>query len=260
MASGHLHEQNIDAYAQLQSPFHQWEMRLKIVALFVLMIAFALVNDVRLLPAMIAVTLVIYAMAKLPWSFLRSRLTVPGYFIIALVIFLPFVAGSTPLAEWGGITIRQEGLEQAVLIVGRFFCIFTTAIVLFSTNTFLNAIRALRGLRFPDIMADMLLLTYRYLFEIGNLFTTIRTAARLRGFDGSLFAPSSFKTLTSLAGHLLVRSYEQSQQVYTAMVLRGYGTQGVKIHHAKPIAADYLKAAVIIGTAVLLLITQGLIQ
>ncbi len=254
MSGSHLHEQGIDTYAHLKSPLHQWEMRLKIASLLLLILAFALVETVWLLPIMFAITLGIYALSGLPFAFLRSRLTVPGYFILALVIFLPFVAGTTEMATVGPLTIREEGLLQAGLIIGRFFCIFTTAIVLFSTNTFLNAIRALRGLKFPDIMADMVLLTYRYLFEINTLFSTIRTAARLRGFQGNLFAPNTIKTVTSLAGHLLVRSYEQSQQVYTAMVLRGYGTDGAKVYHQKPTTADYLKTALTLITAITLFV------
>ena len=123
MSAAHHHHHGLDAYAKLQSPLHAWEMRLKIASLLALIFAIALIDTLWLLPIAIVITLLFYALSRLPISFLRSRLAVPGYFIIALVIFLPFVAGTETIAEWGFVSIKKEGLEQAILIIGRFFCI-----------------------------------------------------------------------------------------------------------------------------------------
>lgn len=259
MSAAHHHDHGLDAYAKMKSPIHAWEMRLKIASLLALIFAIALIDTLWLLPVSILITLILYAVSRLPFSFLRSRLAVPGYFIIALVIFLPFVAGTETIAEWGFVSIKKEGLEQAVLIVGRFFCIFTLGLILFSTNTFLNTIRALRGLKFPDIMADMVLLTFRYLFQIGELFQTIRTAARLRGFRPTHFSRATLTTFASLTGHLIIRSYDQAEQVYKAMILRGYGLDGVKLHHEQPVTADWIKTTLTLITAIALLITTVLL-
>ena len=166
MAGGHNHHGDIDAFAGLESPIHRWDSRLKIVGLLALIVAFASVRDWRTLPVLIIVTVVIYAMSGMPWHVLRHRLAVPGYVILALIIFLPFVSGETVLASLGPIRLRCEGLTLALLIAGRLFCIVTLAFVMFGTDSFIRTIAALRALRLPDIMADMVLLTYRYLNEI----------------------------------------------------------------------------------------------
>ncbi len=256
MSSSH----RLDEHADLHSPIHAWDGRFKLVGLLFVIFAFATVSNIILLIPMLAITLLLYRSTTLPWRFLRHRLEFPGFFILFLVIFLPFVAGETILASVGPFDIRQEGLEQAAVVAVRFFCILTLAIVLFGTDSFINTIKAMRALRFPDILADMVLLTYRYLFEISTYFQTMRTAARMRGFRPN-FSLNSLNTLTSLLGHMIVRSYEQSERVYKAMVLRGYGA--VQIQQANTFAAtqtDTFKLLASVVVAILFWVAQYLMS
>lgn len=213
----------LDRYATLDSPIHRWEPRAKLIGLLVLIFAFSAIRDWRLLPLMYVVTGAIFLLSRLPLHFLLSRLKLPGYFIGFLVVLLPFISGGTELLRLGPLALRQEGLLSALIIASRFICIITVTLVLFGTAPFLTSIKALRALGLPDILADMILLTYRYLFEMADMLQTMRTAIRLRGFDGGKFSRENLYTLASLIGSLLVRSYEQAEQVYKAMVLRGYG-------------------------------------
>lgn len=214
----------LDRYATLDSPIHRWEARTKLIGLLVLIVAFSTVQDWRLLPVLYLITAALFLLSRLPFDYLLSRLKLPGYFIAFLVILLPFISGSTELFRVGPLALRQEGLMNALIIASRFICIITVTLVLFGTAPFLTSIKALRSLGLPDLLADMILLTYRYLFEMADTLQAMRTAIRLRGFNGSKFSRDNLTTLASLIGSLLVRSYEQAEQVYKAMVLRGYGT------------------------------------
>ena len=71
----------------------------------------------------------------------------------------------------------------------------------------------------------MTLLAYRYLEELGNMLTTMQRAIRLRGFQYKKFSRRNLRILAQLTGSLLIRSYERSNRVYQAMILRGYGYQ-----------------------------------
>ena len=259
MAGGHNHHGDIDAFAGLKSPIHQWDSRLKIVGLLTLIVAFASVRDWRSLPVLILLTVIIYGTSRLPWHVLRHRLAIPGYVIAALIIFLPFISGETILASLGPINLRLEGLTLAALIAVRLFCIVTLAFVMFGTDSFIRTIAALRALRFPDIMADMVLLTYRYLNEINGFFAQMQTAARIRGFQGRAFSLSNVGTLAALVGHLFIRSYEKSERVYKAMVLRGYGATGVRPGEFVATSKDYGKTAVCVLAALLLLVGDRLL-
>ena len=214
----------LDKYAYLVSPIHRWEQRSKLVALLALIFAFAFVQQLVLLPAMIAVTITLYKLSRLPLAFLLNRLRYPGCFIAAVVLFLPFVAGDTVIFSFGWLTLRQEGCLSVLLIVTRFICILTVSLVLFGTASFLSSIKAMRSLGLPDVIVDMMLLSYRYLEELGEMLTAMQRAMKLRGFQAKSLNCRTLNTIAKLIGSLLVRSYDRSKRVYQAMILRGYGS------------------------------------
>jgi len=219
----------LDEHAHLDSPLHHWETRYKLVGLMVLIFAFSFVQDLRLLPAMLVVTFALYSVSRLPLSYLLTRLRAPGFFLLIVAVLLPFLSGSTVILRIGSLALRQEGCLDLLLIVTKFVSILTTGLVLFGTAPFLAIIKAMRALGLPPVLADMTLLSYRYLYEIGDDLETMETAMGLRGFRARRSGRGGHKAmpllgvLASLAGTILVRSYEQSERVYKAMVLRGYG-------------------------------------
>ena len=213
----------IDEYAHLDSPFHRWESRCKLIGFLVLIFAFSYVRDLFILLVMVAVTAAIYIISRLPVSFMLRRWRYPSFFLLIMVIILPFVSGETVIMSLGPFDLRQEGLFSVLLIVIRFLSILTIGLVLFGTAPFLNTVKAMRALGLPAIMADMVLLSFRYLHEIGNDLGKMQIAARLRGFHRRRFSLRNLSVPAWLSGSILVRSYERSDTIYNAMILRGYG-------------------------------------
>ncbi len=224
----------LDRYAYLDTPLHRWEPRCKLVAMMVLIFAFSFVRDLRLLPVILAVSGAMYVYSGLPLSFLVSRLRLPAFFLLAMAVILPFASGQTVLFNIGPLAVKEEGCLDLLRIAVKFFSILTLGIILFGSMPFLTAVKAMRALGLPFILADMTLFAYRYLFEIGDNLKTMQTAMRLRGFNNR--TPGGLGTLASLAGTILVRSYEQSDRVFKAMILRGYGQPASfkEDFHARP--------------------------
>jgi cobalt/nickel transport system permease protein len=216
---------NLDRYAYLKSPIHQWEQRSKLVSLLTLIFAFAFVSHLLLLPLMGAITIGLYLLARLPLRFWLIRLRYPGFFIGAMVLFLPFGAGETILWQWGWLSLKQEGCEALVLILIRFLSILTVTLVLFGTATLSDNLKAMRSLGVPALIVDMALLAYRYLQEVQEMRIKMQRAMQLRGFQRHRFTSKNLQVLAQLMGVLLIRSYERSQRVYQAMILRGYGQE-----------------------------------
>jgi len=210
----------LDEYANLGSPLHRWEPRCKLAGLVALMFAFSSVRELRLLPAMALVVGTIYALSRLPLTFLLARLRLPGFFFLMVGVLLPFLSGQTVLFRLGPLALREEGCLDLLLIAVKFVSILTTGLVLFGTTPFVTSIKAMRALGLPPILADMTLLSYRYIHEIGGDLEAMEVAMRLRGFRGR--RPRGLGVLASLAGSILVRSYERADRVYRAMILRGY--------------------------------------
>lgn len=216
----------LDEYAYLHSLLHRWHPKYKLIGLFALIFAFAFVEDLRLLPAMLGVTAILYKMSGLPILFLSNRLAYPGFFLLGVVVLLPFLSGETVLWQWGWLTLRQEGILAMTLVVGRFLSILTLSLILIGTTPFITTVKAMRSLGLPLILADMMLLSYRYLFEIAANLTQMQQAMRLRGFQNRA---KHWRRIVALTGTLLVVSYEQSERIYKAMQLRGYGNTQVRI-------------------------------
>lgn len=220
-----------DAHAHLATPLHRWDPRYKLIALLVLIFAFSSIKSLYLVPVMFAVTGTLFLSSRLPAAFLLARLRLPGFFLLLMTAVLPFLSGQTPLLALGPLTVKQEGCLDLLLITSKFLCILTTGVILLGTSPFLTTVRAMRALGLPPLLADMILFSYRYLFDTAEKLKTMQTAMRLRGFR-----PRGIKgllVLASLAGTILVRSYEQSERVYKAMVMRGYGQDEKTNHRAR---------------------------
>ncbi|NET34433.1 MAG: cobalt ECF transporter T component CbiQ [Cyanothece sp. SIO1E1] len=257
----------LDQHVHLNSWVHRWEPKHKFIGLMALMFAFALVKDWHLLPAMLVVTLSLYTMAKLPLPFLWQRLRYPGCFILGVVILLPFLSGETVIWHWGPMTLRQEGCLAMLLIVGRFVSIFTLSLILLSTSSFLSTIKAMRSLGLSTILTDMMLLSYRYIYELADTLVTMQRAMQLRGFRIRPHSKFSLipdfrdlNLLASLAGTLLVRSYKQSERIYEAMRLRGYGnTQPVGGNPALPLEQKPFQVWDVAALILMLLVSAGFV-
>lgn len=248
----------LDEYAYLNSCIHSWQSKPKFIALVSLIFAFAFIQKLALLPLIILLTSVLYYLSKLPIKFLLSRLRYPGIFILAVVILLPFLVGKTVIFSWGFLQLKQEGCLLVFLIVTRFVCILTTSLVLFGTAPFFTTLKTLRQLGLSPIISDMMLLTYRYLEELGDRLITMQRALQLKGFHPHNISRRNLKIIASLMGSLLVRSYDDSKLVYQAMILRGYGHQPLTHkNYQTPIAySDWLACGVVILISLSLIITQ----
>ncbi|WP_035272666.1 cobalt ECF transporter T component CbiQ [Desulfonatronum thiodismutans] len=236
------------------SPFvHRWDPRLKLIGLLLLAFTFSFVSNLRVLPVMIALTLTVVAVSRYPLDLLLRRLRYPSLVILCLIILLPLISGFTPLVEWGGLTVTREGLQAALLVATRFFCIVTLAAVLLGTTPLLRTVKAMQALGLPYVMADMALLVVRYLEVLSADLRRMRISMRLRGHVEQRRPWRNLRTLAWLTGSLILRGYERSQGVYNAMRLRGYGHAPVRPDEFTATRVDLLALAAVCAAAGILI-------
>ena len=236
----------IDDYANLSSLLHRWDPRLKLIGLFILIFSIAFIQNIQLMPIVLSLSIGYFLLSKIPISFLIHRLRYPGIFLLMVGIIFPFFSGVTILYQIGFVKIYAEGMIAFLLIASKFVAIMIFAILLFGTSSVLSTIRALQQLRFPPILVDMLLMTYRYLFEISHDFRKMQLAMRMKNFHATHFNFQTLNQLAALAGTMLIRSYERSEKIYKAMILRGYASQEIKKFNSfSPFtSADWVKFSV----------------
>ena len=254
----------LDKYANLDSLIHSWHPRYKIIGISLLIFTFAFIKDISLLPAILGIAIIFYYISKLPLSFLVSRLHLPGFFLLGIIFLLPFLRGENVIWEWSFLQLRQEGTLLVLVIVCRFLSIFTLGLVMLGTTPFMTTIQAMRELGLSGVIGDMLILTYRYIYQIFVDFSHIQQAMQLRGYttkkqSNRKYHISIFRHISVLAAvtaSLLLRSYEQSERVYAAMRLRGYGDLTTSI--VKPntiddkwVKNDFLSLLALLGTVII---------
>lgn len=124
-----------------------------------------------------------------------------------------------PLADsWAGFT--GQGVRQASLLflkaLGSVSCLYFLSL----TTPMTDLLMVLRRLRLPKLFVEMMELIYRFIFVLLETADTIYNAQDCRlGYSG---LKSAFRSLGALGTMLFIRSYKQSDEIYTALESRGY--------------------------------------
>lgn len=235
---------------------HSLDPRIKLLSLTILAFTYSFVSKPGLLAVIAAATFFLLAVSGLSGFFILRKLKLPSFIILALIITLPLVSGDTVLASLGPVSLRQEGLHSSLLIGTRFFCIIATALIIFNTSPLLDYIKAMRAMKLPWIMADMILLVFRYLQVIGDDYKRMRSSMKVRGFNGNRFNLKTLRTIAWLSGGLLVRSFERSDWIYRSMRIRGYGSRHTCRHDFQIGRIDLTVFAAVILTAGCLVVSE----
>lgn len=214
-----------------------------------------------MVPVILLISAVLLIVSGISFTFMLSRWRIPLFFILVMGLILLFFSNGEVIYTIGPLSISREGFSSMLLLLSRFLCILTLVIILFTTTPFLTIIKVMRSLGLPEILADMTLFTYRYLFEMAAELRRMRISMRLRGFKGK-----SLKDLLAyscLVGSMFVRSYEQAERVYQAMRIRGYGEKPMfagNFNRGKKdgiLSAVFIFLAILIGTAQIYLSIPG---
>lgn len=146
--------------------------------------------------------------------------------ILFWMFLMPFLFGETVIVSiilpWGTLNAYSEGLTFGILIALRMMTMLVLFVTTLSHMSLTEFIGALRSLRVPSTILGSLLIMLRYI----PLFLTERKrmqeAQHLRGYSrGKRF--ERIKSLGSVVGTTISRSFDRSATVYEAMSLRGFG-------------------------------------
>lgn len=195
------------------------DARTRLVMAVVLAFGFAAVRDVALLPLLGLLALAL-ALAAGGLAGLLRRLRGAALLALAFVLVLPAIAGQTVLVQAGPLALHAEGLEAGLLIGGRLLAIVAVTLALLGPVPPLQLAAALRGLGVPGLMADLALLTLRYLDELRAELSRARLARTLRGGRGGW---RDLPDTGLMLAAVLIRSQRRAERLWAAMRLRGHG-------------------------------------
>lgn len=155
---------------------------------------------------------------------LRRRLAPALAFAGILALTRTFFQGGEPLftLDLHGFVLvaYRDGLGLGLTLLVRVVAGVGLLTLLNCTTDFPGLIGGLRRLGLPATLAELLVLTFRYVFVLGDEARRMREAATVRlGFANWRLGLSS---AGALAGMVLWRACDRSENVYRAMVARGY--------------------------------------
>lgn len=155
-------------------------------------------------------------------------------FLAAMAIFLKFFfSGHEPLFTFQAFGFElvghRDGLLEGLMIASRIAGAVSLVALLGFSTTFTDLVAALAWFRMPKGFIEVALFAWRYLFVLLDDAQVVYSAQKNRlGYAGYRRGLRSFGTL---AGALVIKAFDNSQTITTAMVQRGYdGTMPLLKH------------------------------
>jgi cobalt/nickel transport system permease protein len=237
-----------EKHSHLQSPIHDWDPRVKIISLLVLIFSIALTGSI--LPALVGlcVSVSLVLISRIPLDHVAGFMKWPIIFLLPLAIFLPFTTEGDCLYSFQILSVSRQGIFFSLLYLIRGLAASLLALLIVGTAPFTMTIRALQDMGIPESLTQIFIFAYRYIFLLNEEFSIMSRSLQSKCFEKR----SDLKTARTLAmafTMLLIRSYERSLAVYHAMLSRGYRGM-IACHGGRGFTvSDLLKSLFVVGAA-----------
>lgn len=197
-----------------------------------------------------AISLGVCRVLGVPWRRLALRFAEPGFIAAMVVLLKLFFTGQEPFfaVRLGGLELigHRDGLQAGLLIASRIAGAVSVVTAVGSATPFTELMAALAWLRVPRGFIDVALFAWRYLFVLFDDAQVVYAAQKNRlGYTGFRRGLRSFGTL---AGALVIKAFDNSQTVTTAMVQRGYDGTLPLLRHRPFRVGEVAAASLIVAT------------
>lgn len=209
----------MDELAGLDAPAQRLDARAKAVvtiAFIVAVISFPR-HEVFALTPFFLYPIVLLALGGIPSGLILRKLLVVAPFALLIGLFNPLL-DRQPVPLPGGHVVAAGWLSFVSILV-RFVLTVSAALALVACTGLYRLCAGLKQMGLPRVFAVQLLFLYRYFFVIADEALRMRRGLEVRSGDGR--APS-LSVYGSLIGHLLLRSLDRAQRIYSAMLARGF--------------------------------------
>ena len=180
--------------------------RLKILLFFSLIILTCFLKSIPNLIIFYCVSIMLAGLSGISIPFFLKRV---WFFIPLFTLFIAIPA------------VFMYGIVPAVIFVLRVATCVSFAVLMTITTRHNILLKALRSFRVPNIFIQTLDMTYRYIFFFVKIFEEMHTGLKSRlvkSIDGKV----ARGWIGSRIGYLFKRSVKMSEDVYMAMLARGY--------------------------------------
>ena len=187
---------------------------------------------------------------RVPVRTLVLRFSEPVFIAATVLVLKIFFAGKIPLFAFQvagfELVAHRDGLMEGAHIVSRIAGGVTILAVVGFSTPFTEMMAALSWLKVPQVLVDVALFAWRYLFLLLEDAQVVYHAQRNRlGYVGYRRGLHSFGTL---AGVLVIKAFDNSQSITTAMVQRGYDGAMPMLRHKPFVTAEVTLALLFVAS------------
>ncbi|MGA3029905.1 MAG: cobalt ECF transporter T component CbiQ [Candidatus Limnocylindrales bacterium] len=242
-----------DGWLQRRDP------RAKMVGTLIAILAASLTTSMVGLALLYGATLAAARASRIPFGFFVKRvwLGIPffaGIVVVPAIFFVPgprlfdLAIGPAHLApSW-------NGLAGAALFVSRVGVSVSLAVMLVVTTPWADVLKSLRALKVPQVFVLVLSMTYRYIFLFLHTANGILLARKSR-VVGRTSGAEQRRWITGTMGNLMSRAFKMSNDVYAAMLARGFDGEVRSYSTYRLRAPDLVALAGVLALAVTVALT-----
>ncbi len=198
--------------------------RVKVIGLLLLLLDAALSRSVIVILCIFGVALILAMLSRIPIRTLATRawlgaLLFTGMIALPAIFITPGrVVYQLPLLHW---TVTAQGVQSALYLIARVETAVTLSLLLVLSTLWTHVLKALWVLGVPAVFIVILGMTYRYVFL---LLQTARDMfeSRQSRMVGTLDGAERRRLAAAGVGVLLTKSFYLSNEVYLAMLSRGF--------------------------------------
>ncbi|MHA1606544.1 MAG: cobalt ECF transporter T component CbiQ [Candidatus Freyarchaeota archaeon] len=231
---------DVERFGEVNSPIHRLDPRVKIVVPLALIFSALLLDNIGCLLVLAGAIVALLFASRIPKTAFVSRTGAFTLFSVVVMLPVPFMSMGTPITfiqlPFVTLTPTFEGVYRAASFIIRVWVCIASALLLRFTTKFPEMAAGLKGLGVPSLLSSMLLLTYRYIFLFADEAFSMLQAKELRCVRREKFL-ERVRGVGRIAGNLLLRAYGRGEQVYYAMLLRGFsGGNYIPAKELKPLS------------------------
>lgn len=208
----------------------------------------------------LSMSLIIVAVARIPARLYLKLLSIPISFALFSIIAVVFLQGGDAILQFTAfgidLDVSREGANLAILLLFRTLGGMSALFFIALTTPMIEMFSVLKSFGMPEILIELSMLIYRYIFVLLDQAAMINNAEVMRLGNSGL--KSSMRSFSMLSSVLFLRAWEQGERLMTAMDSRCYdGHLGIMEGYA-PITQMGLAAVTfyIITIAAIALLTR----
>lgn len=245
-----------DEYAARPGFLQSLDPRIKTLTFLLFIVLTIITKSIVILLCLYGLSLVLMYLSKIPVGFFLKRtwIFIPLFSIFVVIpslfsMFSPGEAIATLNIFGYKLTVTRQGLSGAELFVMRVLNSVSFAVLLSITTRHFELLKVLRIFRIPQVFVMTVGMCYRYIFLFVETVENTYMAIKSR-IGGRIHYKKGQHIVAWNIAYLWSRSYRMNEEVYNAMLSRGYRGEPVILNRFRMKLKDLLWLGLVVLIAV----------